>query len=115
MHPPTAPEIDVVLMTAPDAETARALVTQLVGERHAACGNILPGVTSVYWWEGAVQSETETVVVLKTARAQTPALLARAKEIHPYDVPELIALPVRAGSLPYLEWVERESSGGVTG
>ncbi len=106
------PEIDVVLTTVASRDDASGLVRTLVGERHAACGNILPEVTSVYWWEGAVQSAGEVLVLLKTARSQTPILLARAREIHPYDVPELIVLPVETGDAAYLEWVVREASGG---
>ena len=104
-------EVDVVLTTVPDEAVARELVETLVRERHAACGNIIPGVASVFWWEGVVQHEDEVVIFLKTSRTQTAALMERAKEIHPYDVPELIALPVRTGDPSYLEWVLREASG----
>lgn len=105
-------EIDVVLTTAPNETVAQELVETLVRERHAACGNIIPGIRSVYWWEGVVQRADEVVVILKTARGQTAALLDRARQIHPYDVPELIALPVRTGDPSYLDWVSREASGG---
>jgi periplasmic divalent cation tolerance protein len=108
-------EIDVVLTTVPDETVARELVETLVRERHAACGNIIPGIASIYWWHGAVQHGDEVVIFLKTARAQTAALLERARRIHPYDVPELIVLPVRTGNPSYLDWVVREASGRGTG
>jgi periplasmic divalent cation tolerance protein len=100
----------VVLMTAPDRETAEELAEALVGERLAACANVLPGITSIYWWEGAVEKASEVLVVLKTAPDRVEALVERAAEIHPYDVPEVIALPVREGHGPYLTWVERETT-----
>ncbi len=105
-------EIDLVLTTAPDRDAASEIVRTLVGERHAACGNVAGSVTSIYWWEGAVQHADEVLVLLKTARPKTPVLLARARDIHPYDVPELIVLPVATGDRSYLEWVVRETSGG---
>ena len=105
------PEIEVVLSNVPDEKIARELVETLVRERHAACGTILPGVTSVYWWDGAVQRGNEVLVMLKTTKAQSGRLVERAREIHPYDVPELIVLPVRTGDPSYLEWVSRETTG----
>lgn len=104
-------ETRVVLSTLPDREAAERLVKALVEERLAACGNIVPGLSSIFRWEGAVEEATEVLVVLKTAAATLPALLERAPELHPYDVPEFIALPITAGHRPYLEWVVDESSG----
>jgi periplasmic divalent cation tolerance protein len=95
----------VVLMTSPDAATAERVVTALVEERLAACGNIVPAVTSIFRWEGDVQRETEVLVVMKTTAAQAPALLKRAQELHPYEVPELLSLQVDAGCEPYIAWV----------
>ncbi|HEX6938921.1 MAG TPA: divalent-cation tolerance protein CutA [Longimicrobiales bacterium] len=100
----------VVLMTAPDRETAERLVRALVEERLVACGNIVPGLTSIYRWQGAIECESEVLVILKTAVEAVPALLARAPALHPYAVPELLVLPVEAGHRPYLEWV-REAAG----
>jgi periplasmic divalent cation tolerance protein len=108
-------DVRVVLMTAPDRATAETLGEALVRERLAACANVLPGVTSVFWWEGEVQRAEEALVVLKTPSERVDALVARARELHPYDVPELLALPVDAGLPAYLEWVGREARAGGPG
>ena len=95
----------VVLVTTPDADTARRIARTLVEERHAACGNIVPQITSVFRWQGTVQEEAETLLVLKTSAARLDALAARVTELHPYDVPEVHALPVAEGNQPYLDWL----------
>jgi periplasmic divalent cation tolerance protein len=102
-------DVRVVLMTAPDRATAESLGEALVRERLAACANVLPGITSWFWWEGELERAEEALVVLKTRAERVGELLARAAELHPYDVPELLALPVEAGLPAYLEWVGRES------
>ncbi len=102
-----------VLMTAPGAEVAEVVVRALVDERLAACGTIVPGAVSVYRWEGEVQRDEEAVAILKTTRATLARLLERAAELHPYDVPELIAHEVVDGTADYLEWVRAECRGGV--
>lgn len=99
----------VVLMTAPSAQVAEELVRALVGEGLIACGNIVPGLTSIYRWRGAVECESEVLVVAKTTTAAVPRLLVRAPELHPYEVPEVLVLAVEAGHGPYLSWV-REST-----
>jgi len=95
----------VVLVTAPDVAVARALARALVDERLAACGNIVPGVTSIFRWQGAVQEEAEALLVLKTSAERMDALRARVVELHPYEVPEVLALAVDAGNQPYLDWI----------
>ena len=100
--------VATVLMTAPEAGVAETIVRALVEERLAACGNIVPGAVSVYRWEGEVHRDEEAVAILKTTRAALPELLERATELHPYDVPELIAHEVVAGTAAYLAWVGRE-------
>ena len=95
-------------MTAPDAEVAERLARTLVDERLAACANIVPGVVSVYRWEGEVQRDSEVLVILKTSAEVLDDLESRAVELHPYDVPEVLALPVRGGHEPYLDWVRAE-------
>lgn len=97
--------VRVVLVTAPDAETAARIARALVGEGLAACANLVPGVRSIYRWEGAVQDDAEVLLVLKTSRSRCPALAARVKDLHPYELPEVIALPVEGGSEAYLAWV----------
>lgn len=101
----------VVLTTLPDGETAETLVRRLVDERLAACGNIVPGLVSLYWWQGAVQRASEVLVILKTVEGVVPALLKRLPVLHPYDVPEILVLPIETGHAPYLEWVARETAG----
>lgn len=104
----------IALMTAPDAETAERIVRALVEERVVACGNIVPGLTSIYRWEGAIERDAEVLVVLKTTADELPRLLERVPELHPYDVPEVLAFPVTEGAGPYLEWVAASVGGGGT-
>lgn len=96
--------VAVVLVTGPAAEL-EALAERAVEERLAACVNLIPGVRSVYRWEGAVHRDAETLAVLKTTPAALGALQARVLELHPYDVPEFLALPVETGSGPYISWI----------
>lgn len=102
-----------VLMTAPGAGAAEDVVRALVKERLAACGNIVPGAVSVYRWKGEVHRDEEAVVILKTTREVLPHLLERAAQLHPYDVPELIAHEVVDGTAAYLEWVGTECGAGA--
>lgn len=98
-------EARVVLMTAPDMETAEDIVGQLVEARLIACGNIVPGLVSIYRWEGDVQRGHEVLVVMKTTADRVESLLPRASELHPYEVPELLVLTVEAGHAAYMAWV----------
>jgi periplasmic divalent cation tolerance protein len=97
-----------VLTTAPSAEVADRIGTTLVEERLAACANVLPGVSSVFRWKGEVSREAEVFVVLKTTAARLTDLRRRLVELHPYEVPEMLAFDVREGHTPYLEWVRAE-------
>jgi len=99
----------VVLVTTPTPERAAEIARALVEERLAACGNVVPGVRSVYRWEGKVQDDAEALLVLKTTRARFEALRDRVLALHPYQVPEVIALPVEAGSARYLAWIAAET------
>jgi periplasmic divalent cation tolerance protein len=96
----------VVLVTAPSGEVAATLARTVVEERLAACGNILPGVTSIFAWQGSMERAGEVLVLLKTTQRLLPALTERVAELHPYDVPEILALPALGGLDAYLEWVE---------
>ena len=100
----------VVLVTTPTPERAAELARTLVEERLAACGNVVPGLRSIYRWEGKVQDEAEALLVLKTTRARFEALRDRVLALHPYEVPEVIALPVEAGSARYLAWIAGETA-----
>ena len=102
--------VRVVLLTAPDAGCAERLARALVDERLAACVNIVPGVRSFYRWEGAVQDDAELLLVAKTQASRGAALAARVKELHPYDLPEVLELPAVGGSDAYLDWIRTESS-----
>jgi periplasmic divalent cation tolerance protein len=97
-----------VLTAAPSAEVADRIGAALVEERLAACANLVPGVSSVFRWKGEVHRETEILVVLKTTASRLGDLRRRLVELHPYEVPEVIALDVREGHPPYLEWVRAE-------
>lgn len=104
-----APETVVVaLTTAPDAETATAIARTLLEERLIACASVVPGVVSLYRWEGEVRSDSEVLVVLKTVAGAGDALSRRISELHPYDVPEVLLLDTAGGADPYLEWVRTE-------
>ena len=103
----------LVVMTAPDRTTAEALAASVVGERLAACASLLPGLTSLFWWDGKIDRCEEVLLLLKTCADRVPALIARAAELHPYDVPEVLALPVDEGFGPYLDWVRREARGSA--
>ena len=95
----------VVLVTTPDDDSARAIARTLVEERLAACGNIVPGLTSIYRWQGAVEQAGETLLILKTSDDRLAAMSERVIELHPYDVPEVLALRIDAGHQPYLDWL----------
>lgn len=102
-------EVVALLMTAPDEETGRRIARALVEERLAACVNVLPGVHSIYRWKGAVEESDEVMLVAKTRAERAPALAARVRALHPYELPEVVALPVTDGSRAYLRWVVAES------
>lgn len=102
------PEVRVVMVTAPVAE-AETLGRALVGERLAACVNVVPGVRSIYRWEGEVQADEEALLVIKTTEARLAALTERVNALHSYDLPEVLALPAAGGSAAYLAWVAEES------
>jgi len=99
----------VVLVTAPDREVAERLARALVGERLAACVNLVPGVRSIYRWEGELHDDEELLLVIKTTAARVDTLAERVSALHPYDLPEVLALPAVGGSAGYLDWVAAES------
>jgi periplasmic divalent cation tolerance protein len=95
----------VVFSTFPTPEQASVVARTLVGEKLAACVNIVQGVQSIYRWKGEVQDDREALAVIKTTESQLPALIARLIALHPYELPEAIAVPVVGGHAPYLAWV----------
>ncbi len=96
----------MVWMTAPNAEVAAKIAKALVNESLAACVNIFPQVRSIYRWEDKVEDEAEVSMLAKTTVAGFEPLSARVKALHPYKVPEIIAVPVTHGHAPYLKWLE---------
>lgn len=96
----------VVLCTCPDRPVADRIAEALVNESLAACVNILGGVTSVYRWEGKLERGEEVLLVIKTAADRLPELEARIRALHPYTVPEIVALPITEGFSGYLAWID---------
>jgi periplasmic divalent cation tolerance protein len=103
-------EYVVVLTTLPGDADAAAFGSALVQERLAACVNLLPAMESIYRWEGQVERETERQIVIKTARARLVALWERVRDLHPYDVPEFVVIPIIDGNDAYLRWIAESTS-----
>ena len=106
---PTRSEVVVVLCNAPDAATARRIAARLVESGLAACVNILAPCESVYRWEGKIERGAEVPLLAKTTRARLDAAVAAMREAHPFEAPEVIALPVIGGLPEYLDWVRKET------
>jgi periplasmic divalent cation tolerance protein len=102
--------VRLCLCTCPDRPGAEAIAQALVEERLAACVNLLPGVTSIYRWDGGVERAEEVQLLIKTTAARLPALAERLRALHPYDVPELIALEAVGGLSEYLNWIAAETA-----
>ena len=100
-----ASEVLVVLSTLPTADKAAEIAHALVEEQLAACVNIVPAVRSIYRWQGATQDDSEALAIIKTTRDRYDALARRVLQLHPYELPELIALPLEGGHPAYLAWV----------
>jgi len=98
----------VVFVTAPEDEAAD-LAKTLVEERLVACVNIVPGLRSIYWWQGKVEDQPEVLCIMKTRSNLFESLRDRVRELHSYEVEEIIALPILAGNLPYLDWIEENT------
>jgi periplasmic divalent cation tolerance protein len=96
----------VVLSTVASFEDAERVARALVERRLAACVNVVPGVVSIYRWKGAVQRDSEWLLVAKTRAERLPALKEALSDLHPYDVPEAVALDIRDGLAPYLAWLD---------
>lgn len=109
---PASPVV-LALMTAPDAAVGEVIARTLVGEQLAACVNLVPGVRSLYRWEGGVCVDDEVQLLIKTTAARVEALRARALAIHPYTLPELIVINVVEGNPAYLSWVQSSVAGAI--
>lgn len=99
-----------VYITAASPEEAERIGRTLVTERLAACANILPGMRSVYRWKGAVETASETVLIVKTRMEKAEALLAKVKQLHSYEVPCAVVLPIVAGLPDFLRWIDDETA-----
>jgi len=98
----------LAITTCPDPQVADSIASTLVEEHLAACVNILPGARSVYEWQGRVEKEQELVLLIKSTDDRLPALEQRLLELHPYELPEFIVVPVVGGLAPYLSWIETQ-------
>lgn len=105
----TAADIRVVLCTVPDSDVGQRIAAHLVEYRLAACVNLLPGVQSVYRWQGEVHSDAEALLMIKCRAADYPQLQAAILELHPYELPEIIAVPLVDGLPQYLDWVRNHN------
>lgn len=99
----------LVLSNLPDREIAAAIANRLVEQRLAACVNVLAACTSVYRWQGGIETASEVPILIKTSAERYPALEQALRELHPYELPEIVAVPIRAGLAGYLQWVAAET------
>lgn len=95
----------MVLVTCPGRKVGETIGHSLIQERLAACVNVVPNLTSIYRWEGMIHREAEALLIIKTRRIRLPALIRRVRVLHPYTIPEIVALPLVGGSAPYLSWL----------
>lgn len=96
----------LVLSTVPSREVGKTIARAVVRARLAACVNVVPGLVSIYEWKGKLEEEEEALLVMKTTRERVEELIERVVKLHPYDVPEVIAMPVAAGHGKYLSWLD---------
>ncbi len=96
----------IVLTTCPDLATAKSIATQLVGHKLAACVSIVPGLLSIYEWQGALEESAELLLLAKSRTDAFEALAAAIRGHHPYELPEIIAVPIESGFAPYLAWID---------
>lgn len=101
----------VTLTTCPARDVAERIASALVEGHHAACVNIVPGLTSVYRWQGRIEQDTELLLVAKTTREAYPGLERTVLRLHPDELPEIVAVPVQGGLTGYLQWVGEQTSG----
>ena len=105
----------MVLITAPDLAIAKKIARALVAGKIAACVNIVPGLISVYTWEGEQEEDQELLLMVKTREGLLEEkLIPLVQDLHPYDLPEIISLPINGGSRSYLNWIQKETSGDLS-
>lgn len=98
----------MLLCTCPQ-ESADSIADAILKDRLAACVNIVPGIKSKYWWKGQLNTDNESLLIMKTRGDLVADLIARVKEVHPYEVPEIIAFEIREGNADYLKWIDEET------
>ncbi len=96
----------VFFVTVPNQEVALKIGRTLVEEKVVACANIIPGLTSIYHWQGKIEEDSELLIILKTTKDRTNQLLERLPALHPYDTPECIGFPIGVGLQKYLDWIQ---------
>lgn len=111
----TSPDVVLVYMTFPDADVAATVGEVLVGDQLAACVNILPGMVSIYRWQGETHRDAEAVMIVKTRRTLADAVMAAARERHPYENPAMLVLPVIGGAPQFLDWIMAGTQPAVDG
>jgi periplasmic divalent cation tolerance protein len=100
----------MLYVTARDREEATRIASTLVEERLIACGNVIDGMESIYWWNGKIETAKEAILIAKTDRRNVELVTARIVELHSYETPSVVALPIESGNSDYLTWVQREST-----
>jgi len=100
----------VILVTAPDTDAAHRIARKVTEAKKAACVNIIPSLSSLYWWQGKLTEENEALLLIKTRKALFNEVAALVKSVHPYQVPEIIALPVLNGNSEYLKWISETTA-----
>lgn len=98
----------IVYITASNIEEAKDLVEVIVKERLAACANVVERVESVYWWKGKLERDNESLIILKTREDKLDELIKRVRQLHSYENPEIVAVPILKGSAEYLKWIDDE-------
>jgi len=102
------PDFIIILITAGSIDEAQQISRALLDQKKVACVNIVPKISSLFWWQGKIDQENEVLLLAKTKKSKFPEIINLIKEVHSYDVPEVIALPIIDGNPDYLEWIERE-------
>jgi periplasmic divalent cation tolerance protein len=105
--------VSMIYVTCASVNEAREIARSLVAERLIACANIIDGMQSVYWWQGQVAEDSETVLLLKTRADRVETTIARVRALHGYEVPCVVELPLARGNPAYLDWIAAEASGGA--
>ncbi len=98
----------VLFTTASNSEEAHKIAKVLLGQRKAACVNIVPGISSLFWWQDKLDSAQESLLIVKTKASLLNQIVTLVREIHSYEVPEIIALPIIGGNQDYLDWIDKE-------